>query len=132
MFGRIKSQFRITVELLSNLTIPKFITQLEILCAIINKYHPRVIADREHQVEICQRIISRRRTPNRLLNLIESEQLFLVRNPFRVYKPRENLIRVLTGEEPYFLATGRYYLKLINAYKARFRQLKLEPEVRFK
>jgi len=60
VFGRIKSQFRITVELLSNLSTPKFFTQLEILCA-----------------------------------------------------------------------TGRYYLKVINSHKARFGQMKLEPEVSF-
>lgn len=130
VFGRIKRQFRIAAELVNNLNIPRFLDQLQILCAIINKYHPRVTADRDHEDEICERIISRMRLPNNLYSLILGERITRVTLPFRAYNPRENLFRQLGRNDPYFLATGTYHLKLIDQYKARFREMKLEPEVR--
>ena len=114
VFGRIKRQFRIAAELVSNLNIPRFLNQLQVLCAVINKYHPRVTADRDHEVEICQRILSRMRLPNNLLSLIQGGRLSRVTLPFRVYNPRENLFRQLGRNDPYFLATGTYHLKLID------------------
>ncbi|XP_074593110.1 uncharacterized protein LOC141848891 [Brevipalpus obovatus] len=130
VFGQIKMQSKITAELLSNLSIPRFINQLEIICAIINEYHPRVRADRGHEVEICSRISSRMRVLNKLLALIETEGLFRVEILFRVYKPTESPIIPLTSNESYFLATGNYYSKLVEPYKARFRQMSLQNKVR--
>lgn len=130
VFGRIKQQFRIAAELLNNLIIKDFLKQLEILCAVINKYHPRVVADRGHEEEICERMISRMRLENKLFPLIQAEGLFRVERSFRVYNPREQLIRPLVNTEPYYLATGRYGLKLIDSYKARFKEMKLKLEVR--
>jgi len=54
VFGRVNSEFRITAGVLCGLSLLKFIAQLKILRAIINRYYPRVIDDEEHQSEICQ------------------------------------------------------------------------------
>lgn len=68
--------------------------------------------------------------PNNIHRLIEGEGLSHVTRPFRAYNPRENLLQRLGRNDPYSLATGTYHLKLIDQYKARFREMKLDLEVR--
>ena len=123
VFGRMKSQFRIAHHLLRNVNVPSFVDQLRIICAIINKYHPRFTPDRGHEENICQRIINRLSLENNLPDVIRAENLTRTTSHFRVYDPVEDLGVRLNDEDLYYLPTGSYMMKLINSYKARFREM---------